>query len=70
MQCLRKEASGTFSHDNFYHTVLGATDVRNNVYQAGLDILSGCRNGVTAPHAPQLATEVHARDVSGSASRS
>ena len=70
MQCLHREAAGTFSHDNFYHTVLGATDVRNDVYQSDLDILSACRNAVHAPHAPQLATEADTRATSAATSRS
>jgi lipid A ethanolaminephosphotransferase len=31
------------SHDFFYHTVLGAAEARDQVYDRHLDLLSGCR---------------------------
>jgi lipid A ethanolaminephosphotransferase len=44
--CLRDIAvEGPFSHDNLFHTVLGAHDVSTSVYDAGLDILRHCRIG-------------------------
>lgn len=44
--CLRDIAvEGQFSHDNLFHTVLGAHDVRTSVYAPGLDILRYCRSG-------------------------
>jgi lipid A ethanolaminephosphotransferase len=42
--CLRSSAHRFVSHDNLYHTVLGATGVSNGAYQAQLDILAPCRN--------------------------
>ena len=39
----RRAADGGFSHDNLYHTILGAAGVSNQVYQPRLDILSGCK---------------------------
>lgn len=43
MNCLQGRAAQAFSHDNFYHTALGLAEVRNRSYDAGLDILAGCR---------------------------
>jgi len=33
------------SHDFFYHTVLGAAEVRSQVYDPRLDLIAGCRRG-------------------------
>jgi lipid A ethanolaminephosphotransferase len=41
--CLKTEAALPVSHDFFYHTVLGAAEARNEVYDRGLDLISGCR---------------------------
>lgn len=41
--CLRAEAAAPVSHDFFYHTVLGAAEVRNQVYDRRLDLISGCK---------------------------
>lgn len=43
--CLRTEARLPVSHDFFYHTVLGAAELRNQVYDRNLDLLAGCRVG-------------------------
>jgi lipid A ethanolaminephosphotransferase len=43
--CLRTEATLPVSHDFFYHTVLGAAELRNAVYDRRLDLISGCRRG-------------------------
>jgi lipid A ethanolaminephosphotransferase len=43
LACLRREAHGLHSHDDVYHTVLGATDVRNGAYSRAHDLLSSCR---------------------------
>lgn len=43
--CLRTEAGLPVSHDFFYHTVLGAAEARNQVYDRELDLLAGCRGG-------------------------
>ncbi|MBL8267937.1 phosphoethanolamine transferase [Steroidobacter sp.] len=43
--CLRTEAKTPVSHDFFYHTVLGAAEVRNQVYDPHLDLVAGCRRG-------------------------
>jgi lipid A ethanolaminephosphotransferase len=40
--CLQMQSRDPLSHDNLYHTVLGATDVRNEVYDSRLDIFSAC----------------------------
>jgi lipid A ethanolaminephosphotransferase len=41
--CLQEHGDERVSHDNLYHTVLGAAEVRNRVYDAQLDLLAGCR---------------------------
>jgi lipid A ethanolaminephosphotransferase len=41
-QCLQTESTLPVSHDFFYHTVLGAAEVRNQVYDRRLDLISGC----------------------------
>lgn len=43
--CLRAEARLPVSHDFFYHTVLGAAEARDQVYDSNLDLLAGCRRG-------------------------
>jgi lipid A ethanolaminephosphotransferase len=43
LECLRREAQGLHSHDDVYHTVLAATEVRNSAYSAAHDLLSSCR---------------------------
>lgn len=45
MRCLAITARADVSHDNLYHTVLGATELRNDHYQSQLDLLSPCRSG-------------------------
>jgi len=41
--CLQARAAQPFSHDNLYHTLLGAAQVRNASYDPALDILAPCR---------------------------
>ncbi|WP_129642046.1 phosphoethanolamine transferase [Peristeroidobacter agariperforans] len=43
--CLRTEAQLPISHDFFYHTVLGAAELRNQAYDRRLDLIAGCRRG-------------------------
>lgn len=43
LECLRNSAQQPRSHDNFYHTLLGAAGVRNSLYDEKLDILKECR---------------------------
>lgn len=43
--CLRTQAKRPVSHDFFYHTVLGAAELRNQVYDRSLDLLAGCHLG-------------------------
>lgn len=33
----------TFSHDNLFHTILGLMDIRTNIYEPDLDVLSPCK---------------------------
>lgn len=42
--CLATDAdAGGYSHDNLFHTVLGALDVETKLYDAKLDVLAPCR---------------------------
>lgn len=43
--CLRTEAKLPVTHDFFYHTVLGAAELRNQAYDWRLDLIAGCRRG-------------------------
>lgn len=44
LPCLRSNARNKdYSHDNFYHSMLGLFDVRSSVYQPALDLLDACR---------------------------
>jgi lipid A ethanolaminephosphotransferase len=43
--CLKSEAALPVSHDFIYHTVLGAAEARDQVYDRRLDLISGCRRG-------------------------
>ncbi|MBB3966558.1 phosphoethanolamine transferase [Rhizobium metallidurans] len=45
MACLATNAKKTTSHDNFFHSVLGITDVSTKVYDPALDVFSSCRKG-------------------------
>lgn len=42
--CLQAQQGKAFSHDNLYHTVLGAMMRRNAIYQDGMDMLATCRS--------------------------
>jgi lipid A ethanolaminephosphotransferase len=44
MSCVRARSHDAVSHDNLYHTVLGALAVRDAVYDSSLDILAPCRS--------------------------
>jgi len=50
MSCLKARAHAEISHDNLYHTVLGALAVRNAVYDRGLDVLAQCRSALPQSH--------------------
>jgi lipid A ethanolaminephosphotransferase len=47
--CLRARAQRPASHDNLYHTLLGAAGMRNAVYKPDLDVLAGCRAQARSP---------------------
>lgn len=50
MGCMRAHAHDAVSHDNVYHTVLGAMAVRDAVYDPELDILARCRAATPQDH--------------------
>jgi lipid A ethanolaminephosphotransferase len=43
MSCVRGHAHDAVSHDNLYHTVLGALAVRDAIYDRSMDLLAPCR---------------------------
>lgn len=45
--CLRSRAGAEYSHDNIFHTVMGAMGVRSPVYQQSLDMFAACAGTVT-----------------------
>jgi lipid A ethanolaminephosphotransferase len=47
MGCMRAHAHDAISHDNVYHTVLGAMGVRDAVYDPTLDLFAGCRTATS-----------------------
>jgi lipid A ethanolaminephosphotransferase len=50
MSCMRTHAHDAVSHDNVYHTVLGAMAVRDAVYDPAMDLLAPCRAGMPQNH--------------------
>ena len=42
--CLRAQQSKPWSHDNWFHTVLGSADVKTGLYQPEMDITRACRH--------------------------
>jgi lipid A ethanolaminephosphotransferase len=50
MSCVRGRSRDPVSHDNLYHTVLGALAVRDAVYDPALDILGRCRAAAPQDH--------------------
>lgn len=49
-KCLQSESTEAISHDNIYHTVLGAAGVRNGSYDSKLDLVGACSASVPADH--------------------
>ena len=49
-KCVQARSHADVSHDNLYHTVLGALAVRDKVYDPALDILAGCRAALPPGH--------------------
>jgi lipid A ethanolaminephosphotransferase len=50
MGCARARPHDAVSHDNLYHTVLGAMEVRDAVYDPTLDIFARCRGAAPRNH--------------------
>jgi lipid A ethanolaminephosphotransferase len=50
MGCMRTHSHDAVSHDNLYHTVLGAMAVRDAVYDPALDLLARCRPAAQQDH--------------------
>ena len=57
--CLHAERHNPVSHDNLFHSVLGAMDVGTSVYRADQDIFSGCRRhgAISDLHGPRPASD-------------
>ena len=47
IDCMRKRSGSETSHDNFFHTLLGITDVKTALYQPELDVFSQCWESVS-----------------------
>jgi lipid A ethanolaminephosphotransferase len=47
--CLKARASGSFSHDNLFHSLLGLLAIDTKVYDGGLDIFKPCTRAITPP---------------------
>jgi lipid A ethanolaminephosphotransferase len=43
LTCLRARTSQPATHDDVYHTLLGALGLRSDVYRRDLDLLATCR---------------------------
>ena len=41
--CMAQHAAADYSHDNFFHSVLGMLDVKTTTYDAALDMFAPCR---------------------------
>ncbi len=50
MGCMRAHAHDAVSHDNLYHTVLGAMAVRDAIYDPSMDLLARCRAATPQDH--------------------
>jgi lipid A ethanolaminephosphotransferase len=50
MGCLRARSHAAVSHDNLYHTVLGALGVRDAIYDPAMDLLAPCVAGTRQDH--------------------
>jgi lipid A ethanolaminephosphotransferase len=50
MGCMRAHSHDAVSHDNLYHTVLGAMAVRDAVYDPRMDLLAPCRPAMAQDH--------------------
>ncbi|MBZ5761448.1 phosphoethanolamine--lipid A transferase [Rhizobium sp. VS19-DR104.2] len=52
MACLLARAGASYSHDNFFHSVLGLMDIGTKVYDPALDIFASCRKKVAGAPSP------------------
>ena len=43
LSCMHRRLDVAYSHDNFYHTVVGLVDVATPTYSAALDAFAPCR---------------------------
>lgn len=45
LQCLQTQAnSGEYSHDNYFHSILGLMDIKTSLYNLKQDIFANCRH--------------------------
>ena len=42
--CMQRQQTAALSHDNLYHTLLGAMGARTDFYRRGMDIAAACRS--------------------------
>jgi len=45
-ECIKQASSADYSHDNFFHSVLGMLDIKTTAYEADYDIFSHCRQSI------------------------
>jgi lipid A ethanolaminephosphotransferase len=50
LDCLRRRARASVSHDHLFHSLLGLLDVRTALYEPQWDFSAGCRQAAGAPH--------------------
>lgn len=43
LQCMRSKVAQPFSHDNYFHSVLGLARVNTSLYQPEMDLYASCR---------------------------
>ena len=41
--CLRAQSNQSYSHDNWFHSILGLAGVQTMEYRKELDLFAGCR---------------------------
>ena len=48
IECLRRRAAEPAAHDNLFHTTLGLLNIKTNVHEKKLDLVTGCRAALVA----------------------
>ena len=48
IDCLRSKVTQPFTHDAYFHSVLGLMDVKTEAYNTELDMFAACRKPAAA----------------------